>query len=62
MSHFKFTEGQTQTTIEKHHTKPYSVHYMQVRENVCEKVREKLENLGVARCNWCKEDCITNQK
>ena len=61
MSHFKFTEGQTETRINKHHTRPYSLPIMEVRSNVCWKVREKLENFGVAKCNGCENICVTKK-
>ena len=61
MSHFKFTEGQTETRIEKHHTRPYSLPILEVKEKVCEKIREKLENFGVANCNGCENICVTKK-
>ena len=58
MTHFKFTEGQTETRVEKHHTRPYSLPIMKARELVCWKVREKLETFWIAKCDGCENICV----
>lgn len=57
--HHFFLEEKTETIVSSHHRHPQSLPIQEVRQNVCSKVRDSLEYIGVATCNGCDNICIT---